>query len=239
MKSIIILITVFAGITFSQTAKYFDAPFGGGGGYVPGWYIPNVDPINEQLKIIGIPELSKSGFYTSGGAGYIYIGFLKNLRVGGMGFAGSSSEKSTLLGVNREAVYSIGGGGISAEYTLPFIKNIGVSVGTILGFGGIDIELYKNSGSFGWDEIWNSAGTANSNNVSRTISRNFFIVAPTLNVDIPLYRFVSFRLGGGYQITFGGDWEVDNGQSISGVPSDLGGNSFFIQSGIFIGFFSF
>ena len=47
-------ITLILGIvlniqTSAQTTKYFDAPFGGGGGFVVGWYIPNVDPINSKL----------------------------------------------------------------------------------------------------------------------------------------------------------------------------------------------
>jgi hypothetical protein len=43
----------------------------------------------------------------------------------------------------------------------------------------------------------------------------------------------------GYQITFADDWTADNDQPVANVPSDLNSNSFFIQSGIFIGFFSF
>jgi hypothetical protein len=77
-------LTLFLGIALSysansQTTKYFDAPFGGGIGFVGGWNIPNVDPINLQLKNIGIPELSTSGMLTTGGAGFIYIGFVKYL----------------------------------------------------------------------------------------------------------------------------------------------------------------
>jgi hypothetical protein len=47
------------------------------------------------------------------------------------------------------------------------------------------------------------------------------------------------RIGAGYQLSFGSDWTADNDQNLSNVPSDLNGNSFFIQSGLFIGFFSF
>ena len=51
--------------------------------------LPNVDQINLKLKEIGIPELSTSGVFTTGGAGFIYIGVIKNLRVGGMGYGGT------------------------------------------------------------------------------------------------------------------------------------------------------
>ena len=225
---------------YSQTTKYFDAPFGGGGGFVGGWYIPNVDPLNLKLKEIGIPELSTSGMFTTGGAGLIYIGFVKNLRVGGMGFGGSVSSTSTIGTDNLEAIYSIGGGGLTVEYTLPFIKNIGVSVGAILGAGSILVELYRNDGNFNWDNIFNVINTNSSiSNVSRKIENSYWTLTPTLNAEFPVYRFIALRLGVGYQLTFGGDWEVENGQSISSVPSDLKGDGFFIQAGIFAGFFSF
>ncbi len=60
---ITLLFVLFLSITiYSQQNKYFDAPFGGGIGYVPGWYMPNIDPVNFEMNKIGMPELSISGF---------------------------------------------------------------------------------------------------------------------------------------------------------------------------------
>lgn len=223
-----------------QDKKYFDAPFGGGGGYTPGWIFINMDELNNQLINFGSGQLQKSGFYTSGGAGFVYIGFIPNLRIGGMGYAGSTSTSAQSGGFNREAVYSIGGGAMTIEYTLPFVKNAAISLGAIIGGGGIDIELYRNSGDFEWSNIWNEISTSTStNNVSRKISNNYFLFGPTLNFDFPLYRFVSFRVGGGYQLTIGKNWKIENDKELMNVPSKMNGNSFFIQSGIFLGFFSY
>ncbi len=81
-KFILIVLLVSATTIFpQQQKKYFDAPFGGGIGYVPAWYFPKVEPINLELQNIGMPELSTSGFYSSGGAGFVYIGFIKFLRI--------------------------------------------------------------------------------------------------------------------------------------------------------------
>jgi len=223
----------------SQDRKYFDAPFGGGGGYTPAWYIPNVDQINEKVKAFGLSELTTNGFYTSGGAGFIYIGFIPYLRIGGMGYSGSTSESITQSGINNEVIYSIGGGGLTVEYTLPFIKNWGVSVGAIIGSGYFEIEIYQNRSSYNWDDVWTTSGGLMIMDISRTIKNSFWILSPTLNIDIPVYRFVSFRIGGGYQISLSNSWTLDNDRDLSGIPSDLNGNSFFIQSGIFIGFFSY
>lgn len=241
MKYFLTLILTFTFSIFSypQTNKYFDAPFGGGGGFIAGWQIPNVDQLNIKLKEVGIPEFSSSGMFTTGGAGFLYIGFVKNLRVGGMGFGGSTSKNISINNINREVIYSIGGGGITIEYTLPFIKNIGVSVGGILAAGSLSIELYRNDGNFSWNNIWNDINNVSTSNVSRRLENNYWIFSPTLNAEIPFYRFLAFRIGVGYQLSFGNSWETENGQSITGVPSGLKSDGVFIQAGILAGFFAF
>jgi hypothetical protein len=238
-KYILILIIISSTFVYSQTGKFFDAPFGGGGGYVPAWYIPKVDEINNQLKVLGIPEFSTSGLYTSGGAGFIYIGFVKHLRIGGMGYSGSMTKSITDNGLNKEAVYSLGGGGFTVEYTIPFIKDVGLSLGAIIGAGNISVEIYSNLGQQDWLTIWQNVDQLQSDNRYKKINNSYWMFSPTLNFEIPLYRFVVFRLGVGYQLTFGDDWTYDNDQPLNNVPSGLNANSIFIQSGLFIGFFSF
>lgn len=235
-RFLIIIILCIASINIhSQTAKYFDAPFGGGGGFLPAWYFTNVDPLNFKLKQIGFPEISKNGLFTTGGAGFIYIGFIKNLRLGGIGFGGSTSESKTVNGENYETSYSIGGGGLTVEYTLPFIKNLGVSVGAALGRGSLEIDMYKNTEGFSWENLPNPSST---NSFTKLID-SYWLITPTLNVEVPVYRFIALRFGFGYQLSLGDSWEVNNNQNIIGVPDDLNGKSFFVQVGIFAGFFAF
>ncbi len=240
-KFLILAIVInFTAITFpQQQKKYFDAPFGGGIGYVPAWYIPNFDPVNVELKSIGKPELSTSGFYSSGGAGFIYIGFIKFLRIGGMGYGGSVTTSQIVDGVNREVVYNLGGGGVTIEYTIPIIKDIALSVGATVGAGTLKIQLYRNSGSFTWAGSWEDFNSETNSSFSRTLENSYWIFTPTINLDFPLNRFILIRLGTGYQLAFNDNWTADNGKELKNVPSDLNVNAFFIQSGLFIGFFSF
>lgn len=233
----IVLFLLLSTTALSQDAKFFDAPFGGGGGYTPAWFFPKMDKLNESLVTTGIPEFSNSGFYSSGGAGFIYIGFIKNLRLGGFGYSGSTTRSAFDGQFNNEAVYSLGGGGLTVEYTLPLVKDLGISIGAAFGAGGLTIDLYKNSGSEDWNSIW--SGSVSSGSTYKQMNNNFWFISPTLNIDLPIYRFIVFRLGTGYQITFGDDWEIDNGRELLNVPAKINGNSFFIQSGIFLGFFSF
>jgi len=236
-KIILSTLILLSSVVYGQSGQFFDAPFGGGIGYVPAWYVPNIDPINSQLKEIEMSELSSSGFYSSGIAGFLYVGFVKNLRVGGMGYGGSLSTSDE----NREVVYNLGGGGVTLEYTLPFIKDLGVSVGAAIGAGNLELDMYRNSGEFTWEGTWEELSDPNisSESYNRKLENSFWMITPTINLDYPIYRFVSLRLGVGYQFTFADEWTADNDQPVSNIPSDLSSNSFFIQSGIFIGFFSF
>ncbi len=215
--------------------------FGAAGGFTPMWTIPDLKAINEVLPSFGVDNLPEGGMLVLGGGGYVYVMFIDNLRIGGMGFSGSVSRSSTLDNFNKEVIYSVGGGAVTIEYTLPFIKKVAVSVGTMIGGGSVEIEVYRNQGNFNWTNLWDEASdnTNQTNNISRRLKNNFFSISPTVNVDIPINRFIAFRLGGGYIFSIGNDWKIENDQPLNNVPSSLNGDSFFIQTGIFLGFFAF
>jgi hypothetical protein len=189
------------------------------------------------------PKLNSKVVFTTGGAGFIYIGIVKFLRVGGGGFGGSTSEmvQSSSDNYRREVRYSMGGGGVTVEYTLPFVRSFGISIGTMIGGGSIKTEIYKNKGEFFWNDLTGEFGnsTTESDAISRKISGSYWLISPMINIDIPIYRFVAIRVGGGYQLSLGESWTIENDQELKGVPSDFNGNSFFIQTGIFLGFFAF
>lgn len=248
---IIILICSAASVLPQESASFYDAPLGGGIGYTAGWVIPNVDGINMRMHNFGVPDIPKSGFFISGGAGFIYLGILNNFRVGGFGFGGSKSTSASFSDAilfhtsldnavqQRKAVYSLSGGGLSFEYTLPFVKDIAVSVGALIGRGSLDVQLYKNYGSIDWSTFWQNAQSSFPNASSTSLTDTYWIFSPTVNVEIPAYHMLCFRIGAGYHFTFGSKWTYDNSQDILNAPSDINGNSFFVQTGIFIGLFSF
>ncbi|MEW6701600.1 MAG: hypothetical protein AB1298_02670 [Bacteroidota bacterium] len=245
MKKLFIISFILISLTLTLAQEDGDvgwvARFGAAGGVNPAFVFPNLDPINSQIKKIGIDQLSNSGMFVLGGSGYIYIMLVENLRVGGMGIGGTKSTSGLVGGLNKEVKYNYGFGGVTVEYTLPFVKNIAVSFGAILGAGSSSIEIYQNAGSFTWEDTWRKVnnGIVLTNQVSDKISNTFFTIAPTVNIDIPLSRFIAFRIGGGYVAAISGDWKINNGQSIANIPSDLSINSFFIQTGIYFGLIAF
>ncbi len=229
-------------LSFTQQEEMgWDAKFAIGIGYTPGWFIPDYNIINDQVKALGVDEFSSAGFFATGYSGYVSVAVVKNIRIGGMHLNGSTSNKGYKNGFNKEAVYSASLSGLTIEYSLPFIKQVAVSVGTIIGAGNATLELYQNKGEFQWNGIWNELdGTKdNTTNISRKLSNTFFTISPTLNVDIPFYRFFAFRIGGGYMFALGKNWEVDNGVILNDIPSGLSSNSLFLQVGIYVGYFNY
>jgi hypothetical protein len=240
-KYIFVLLFCFITISYSQEEMGWDAKFAIGGGFTPGWIIPRYDGINEKLGEFGLEKFSSAGLFATGGVGYFSIGVVKNLRIGGMGLGGSIAHKGLKDGYATEAKYSVSLAGLTLEYSFPFIQNVAVSLGAIIGVGSTSLQLYKNNGSIEWNGIWNELTDPNGKTqyFNRKISNTFFTTTPTINIDIPLYRFFAFRIGGGYMIALGKNWEADNEQTLNNVPSNLSSNALFIQLGIFIGYFNY
>lgn len=232
---IFILLIAFTTLINSQDEKYFDAPFGLGGGFITGFYFVNLDDLNSKLNSIPFPKFDNQSIFIAGGGGFAYIGFIPNVRVGGLGFGGSISKSHIANKINYQVDYSINGGGLTVEYTLPIFKDFGVSLGAFFGSASIIVEYYENKQEFDWLSIF----TANQKNNYSKLTNDFFTISPTLKIDIPFYRFIVFRLGCGYQYSLSTEWKANNNQSIKNMPDSFDGNSFFVHAGIYLGFFSF
>jgi hypothetical protein len=241
MKKIIIIIFCIFSTYFAQSESQVGwiAKFGGAGGFTPIILFPNFDDVNMNITKLGMNKLS-GPIYAWGGGGYVYVMIIDNLRLGGIGFSGYQSESCKLNGFNNEVVYSLGGGAATIEYTFPFVKNMALSAGVMIGVGGIDVDIYQNSGTSNWQNMWdNVINNTKDDNKFYKLTNSFFMLSPTLNLDFPITRFIALRGGLGYQFTFGSNWEIANGQKLNNTPSGLNGNGFMIQTGIFIGLFAF
>lgn len=245
MKKLLLLTAFFVSINLILAQDEEDvgwvSRFGAAGGISPTFVFPNLNDLNNEIKNFGLPVM-ENNLFTFGGGGYVYLMFIENLRIGGVGFGGSKSVKGNVFlsgsKLNREVDYDFGFGGFTFEYTLPFIKGIAVSVGGIFGAGSQVISIYESKGNFSWDNSWPNSSKFNSS-VSNEIKNNFFSITPTLNIDYALTRFVAFRIGGGYILNFSNDWKINNDIEIINVPKGLTSNNFYIQTGIYFGFFAF
>ncbi len=242
IKNTFLIIFLIASTSFAQLSSQVGwmSKFGIAGGLTATWMFPNYDEINKQLPAFGINDELSGGLLTWGGSGYVYLMIVDDLRIGGMGYGGTQSVSSSSNGFNREVKYGLSGGAFSIEYTLPFIKKVGVSLGGMIGSGKLTIDLYKNIGDFSWQKTWDEFDMPErTDNISRRIENNFITLTPTINIDIPLTRFFAIRIGSGYQFTMSESWTIENDKTFKDVPSSLNGDAFFIQTGIYLGFFAY
>lgn len=245
MVSMLLLFTSVMGS--AQMKKFSDQPFAIGIGYVGGYQSVDTDVINSYVKSFLGKELG-SGYYAQGVSGFLYIGVVPFLRIGGMSFSGSTSESNDYRPSDgashvetREVEYNYSLSGLTVEYTLPWVRDIAVSVGALLGRGSISLNRFAYSGNYEWDNIWGAESYPGAylGALESRLEQDFWIVAPMVAVDIPLHRLVSLRIGGNYTIGIGDDWTLANGQELNGVPDGISNNSLNLQAGIHLGFFSF
>lgn len=239
MKKFTILLLLLISSTFAQKSIFSDAPFGIGIGFKAAWIMPDYEGINDMLKVNGFEEFETSGFYGLGGGGFVYINVINNLRVGFTGIGGNTTSDKELNNWQTHTEYSTNMMGVSFEYTLPFIRKVGISLGAIVGWGNTTIKIYQSSTSPIWQDVFDPT-SVNTIDFHREITNDYFIVAPTVNIDIPIHRLVAIRFGGGYSLPMSDDtWKIYYDREIQNVPDDVKNNNMFIEVGIMVGFFAF
>ena len=216
-------------------------------GVTPSWLFVDVAPINSFLVAAGGAKLKDSGIFLFGGAGAVYIGIINNLRVGGIGMGGAIASRSVdALGIRRDADLDVGFGGITFEYVLPVAARLDIALGGMLGWGGIDLTLRQDTGrNLTWDDEWGNFGSGNYSdpitgtvgNITRTLSGSYFVWMPTINIEYAILGWMAVRVGAGYVGMSAPSWIVDGKYDLVGVPSNVNGEGFILNGGIFVGTF--
>jgi len=251
-----VLLTLLLSLFFWSLAPAQDEPpippqrsraakVGAFGGFTPGWLFVDVKPINEFLVPSRGAALKDNGVLLYGGAGSAYVMFIKNFRIGGLGMSGSI--KSTALdaaGIRRDAQLTVGFGGVTLEYVVPVVERLDLSIGTMLGGGGIDIILRQDAGGaktwgqeWGYFESGNYGTAAQINSVKRTLTGAFFVWVPSVNIEYAILGWVGVRLGASYVGMSAPSWTVDDNYELLGVPNKVNGQGFMINAGLFVGTF--
>lgn len=216
------------------------ARVGGLAGFMPGWLFLDVKPVNEFLLASRGAPLKDNGVFLLGGGGSVYIMLVPNLRVGGLGMSGSLSSTSLDgLGVRRDAKLTAGFGGVTFEYVLPIVERLDVTLGTMLGGGGVDLLLRRSTAT---TNTWPSegdffAGTGQVNNFTRKLSGSFFVWMPSFNVEYAVLGWIAVRVGLSYVGMSSPSWDVDDRYELLGVPSSVNGQGVMINAGLFVGTF--
>ncbi len=216
------------------------------GGLTPGWLFVDVKPINDYLIGSQGAPLKESGVFLFGGGGAVYIGVVNNFRVGGIGMSGSISSSSVdMLGVRRDAELNVGFGGVTLEYVIPVVQRLDIAIGTMLGWGGVDLTLRQDAGgNLTWNDEWGNFGNGNYNdstgqikNISRKLSGSYFVWVPSLNVEYAILGWLAVRFGASYVGMSAPSWTVDDQYDLVGTPSSVSGKGWMVNGAILVGTF--
>lgn len=216
---------------------------GGAGGFTPYVLFWNIENINSAIKSDAGPTLSKQPIILYGGEGYGYIMLIENLRIGGMGASGTVKSSSVTGATRMDLETNVSLGGITINYVMPISQRLDFTIGSVIGWGGIDLKLRRdNWGVKKWDDIlnqWGSGGIITISDFSHKLKGSFFVYKPNIKLEYAILRWLSVRIGVGYFGMTGGKWKLDDEFELIGVPDKLNASGFILDSGIFIGTFIF
>ena len=248
--AILISMLTVASLVYPQTedqyepippAKSSQGKIGGGGGYTPGWLFMDLDRLNETIVAAGGTPFDGGRLMMQGGQGYAYLLLVQNLRIGGMGMSGTRSASRIELATNtrRDVELSVGYGGVTLEYTIPVVPRLDVTIGTVLGGGGISLTIRRDQGSAKtWEDIWGEVGsTQAATEFSRKLEGSFFAYQPSVTVELAVLRWLGIRAGVGYLGMAGGSWKLDDNYELLGVPDDINAKGWMINTGLYLGTF--
>ncbi len=235
-----VVILVFCGFTLNSHAQLLPS-FAFAGGVTAGWHFNPVKNLNTELKNAGFPEFSESGFFTTGGGGFIDLPIKSNfLRIGGFGNGFTSKlTKQVNDTLKKDANYSLGQGGFSLEYIMPLGSVIDISFGSKFSTGTLKLELYKYGNDLGnYTNSYNEFQTNGStNNIARTYKSRFYTVQPQVGIGIMLRKFMYLKIDCGYQIGAQNTWRVDNDVEVTNFPSGIEAKGLVLNVGLNFGLF--
>jgi hypothetical protein len=234
------VILVFCGFTLNSNAQLLPS-FAFAGGVTAGWHFNPVKNLNIELKNAGFPEFSESGFFTTGGGGFIDLPMKSNfLRIGGFGNGFTSRiTKQVNDTLKKDANYSLGQGGFSLEYIMPLGSVIDISFGSKFSTGTLKLELYKYGNDLGnYSNSFNEfQSNGSTNNISRTYKSRFYTVQPQVGIGIMLRKFMYLKIDCGYQIGAQNTWRVDNDVEVTNFPSGIEAKGLVLNVGLNFGLF--
>jgi|GEM_PF-503859 len=210
------------------------------GGPSIGWHFNPTDDLNNSLKNAGFPEISKNGFMTLGGGGFIDLPLKKNfLRFGGLGVGFNSSQTAKVNDTLTKTVnYGFGMGGMSAEF-VKVMGKVDLTFGVLITTGTLRIDLYQYGSSYGnYNSIFGEfTNNSSSGAITRNFKMRFYSVRPQIGIGVLVTRFAYLKLDAGYMLTAQGNWKVDDDVTVTNFPSAIKANGFMLNLGVNFGLF--
>ncbi len=230
-----------------QEDKSSPSFFSVGGGFLYGYFTPDFSTFNTNVAQPFVKQNYRQQVWMVGGQGFVTIPWVKNVRIGGMGYSGTSSdcgcEDTVIQGVNvnRYLTYNVGYAALTLDYVLPLrTGHFHIVPGVALGYGGVDIYARQAQNRANFD-IAQFTTEFDSTSLYRThtYSSRFFVYMPQLQFEYSPTGYLMFRLTAAYQGTSMGTWTVDQGLSLGPGPifNGINGSGMVASLGVFLGLF--
>ena len=236
ISKLLIITFLTANISYSQMLPSLAIS----GGPTAGWFFNDVKDLNAELTKAGFPEVSKNGFLTFGGGGFIDIPLKSGyIRIGGLGTGFNTVlDKKVNDSLTKAVNYSFGMGGISLDY----VKSFGifdVTLGAEFTTGTLKLNLYQYGADVGnYSAVFSGfENNFSSSNVTRNYKVRFFGAQPQIGFGLLLKKFFYLKLNAGYYFGAMGTWKVDNEVEVTNFPSGVKPNGLRISLGLNLGLF--
>ena len=168
----------------------------GGGGWIPMWFITDMDDINQIRTDLGFTEIGKDGIYMDGAAGKLSVG--KGFFLGGFAVSATDDGKVPDPADPTYQIwmkYNIDMGGFTIDKRFPVAHNLIGSVGVMLGSGSHKISLMHSNA----DYTWPAAGTPfSTTNTLVEMSRDYLVVQPRAELMYRLTSWLGLRAEAGW-----------------------------------------
>jgi hypothetical protein len=218
--------------------------FAVGGGVLGGIFLANLSDFNTNIAQPFVRQNVPSSVFMLGGQGFIALPWVKGLRVGGMGYSGSSQQCCVDTQINgsaksRTIQYSVGYGALTIDYVLPFhMKHFSIVPGIALGFGSVQIYAQQAANRASPFNI-SDEFAGGSDDYTHTYHSSFFLYMPQIQFEYTFKGFSMVRLSVGYQGTSMGTWSVDQNVNLGGNGSlaNVNGSGLVANLGVFFGLF--
>ena len=212
MKITLILMFLLCLAPFTALADSAEAAesgdvFFGGGGPMPTLLFLDLEDLNSAITSSGYPQLSQVLFGNGGGG---YGGALDGLRIGGFGVGGDTSSVSESRSVSFDIAY----GGMMIEKAVRNDDDFTVVLGTLLGFGGLDLRFVST--------VPETFEEAVANPFVSSMSKDFYVVQPYIAFESKPFSWMSARFQLGFLWTLAGPWTFEEAE-FAGPPRTLGG----------------
>jgi hypothetical protein len=203
------------------------------GGFTTTWLFTNLTDLNVLTNGILGSNFS-SPIVLFGGQAFAAIGIIPNVRAGFFSMASAGA----LEGQSRRVEYGVSMTGVSVDYAFTPFKGFAVLPGVNVGWGAVNYEVSQVGVGQAFSTFPFASGTQTQANFMRRLRSNMIFVTPNLNIEYAFTIVSMIRLNVGYNLSFMGDWRVDNSSTISGVPSSINATGLTAQVGLFVGLFN-